>query len=296
MVRANDPPDGGSVPPGYTNDTSQSGTLTSYLQSHRLPLVGGQVLADSSGNQQVILYGFVASDFGRQDAADKARRYLHNPNVPVINRIAVRPELASGASGSAPAPAASQSGASGGAYGSSGDAGASGSSGNELGSVQSYQDQAQQAQQQQQYMQQAQPGGGASGLTAIVPLIGMMGMLGMGSGSSFGMGGGGYPPTYGSPYGGGSPFGSPFGSALWWFALQPLWRRAVWLLRRQPYGRRLMRRRTAIPANLSLIEPAQDCLSSARGRTRGCRRRAAPALPSRRNGRPTASPSSARTL
>src|ERR1700751_885362 len=47
---ANDPPDGGSVPPGYTNDTSQSGRLTSYLQSHRLPLVGGQALAHSSGN------------------------------------------------------------------------------------------------------------------------------------------------------------------------------------------------------------------------------------------------------
>ena len=110
---ANDPADGGSVPPGYTNDTAQSGTLTSYLQSHRLPLVGAQVLADGSGNQQVILYGFVASDFGKQDAADKARRYLHNPNAPVINRIAVRPELASGASGSAPA--APSSGTSGGA-------------------------------------------------------------------------------------------------------------------------------------------------------------------------------------
>jgi len=191
----NEPPDAGSVPPGYTNDTSRSGTLTNYLQNHRLPLVGAQVLANNSGNQQVILYGFVASDFGKQDAADKARRYLHNPNVPVINRIAVRPELASGASGSAPAPGAPQTGAS----------GATGSSGSELGSVQSYQDQQQQAQQQQQYMQQAPPGG-ASGLTAIVPLIGMMGMLGMGRGSSFGMGGGGYPPTYGSPYGGGSPF------------------------------------------------------------------------------------------
>ncbi len=201
---ASDPADGGSVPPGYTNDSARSGTLTSYLQSHRLPLVGAQVLTDGSGNQQVVLYGFVASDFGRQDAADKARRYLHNPNAPVINRIAVRPELASGGNGSVPAPVASPNGTSG-AYGS---AGAAGSSGNELGSVQSYQDQAQQAQQQQQYMQSSQPS--ASGLTAIVPLIGMMGMLGMGSGSSFGMGGGGYPPTYGSPYGGGSPFGSPF--------------------------------------------------------------------------------------
>src|SRR5204862_5526959 len=68
---ANDPADGGAVPPGYTNNTAQSGTLTSYLQSHRLPLVGAQVLNNSSGNQQIILYGFVATDFGKQDAADK---------------------------------------------------------------------------------------------------------------------------------------------------------------------------------------------------------------------------------
>ena len=105
------------MPPGYTNDTAQSGTLTSYLQSHRLPLVGAQVLTNSSGNRQIILYGFVATDFGKQDAADKARQYLHNPNAPVINRIAVRPELASGASGSAPA---ASSGASSGAYGAPG--------------------------------------------------------------------------------------------------------------------------------------------------------------------------------
>ena len=171
---ASDSADGGTVPPGYTNDTAQSGTLTSYLQSHRLPLVGAQVLTDSSGNQQIILYGFVATDFGKQDAADKARRYLHNPNAPVINRIAVRPELASAA------PARSTAGASG-AYGSTG---SSGSSGDGLGSVQSYQDQAQQAQQQQQYMQNSQPS--PSALTTIIPLIGMMGLLSMGSGS-FGM-------------------------------------------------------------------------------------------------------------
>ena len=193
---ANDPADGGTVPPGYTNDTARSGRLTSYLQSHRLPLVGAQVLNNSSGNQQVILYGFVATDFGRQDAVDKARRYLHNPDAPVINRISVRPELASGASGSgAPPP--------------SGTSGSSGSSGNELGSVQSYQDQQQQAQQQQQYMQSSQPS--PSALSAIVPLIGMMGLLSMG-GSSFGMGSSGsygYPPSYGSPYGG-MPYGSPY--------------------------------------------------------------------------------------
>lgn len=197
--------DGSTVPPGYTNDTAQSGTLTSYLQSHRLPLVGAQVLTDRSGDQQIILYGFVATEFGKRDAADKARLYLHNPDAPVINRIAVRPELASGTNGSTP-------GTSGGTSGS-----ASGSSGNGLGTMQSYQDQEQQAQQQQQYMQNSQPS--PSALSAIMPLIGMMGLLSMGSGSvgigggGFGMGGGSYPPTYGSPYGspyGNSPYGSPY--------------------------------------------------------------------------------------
>src|SRR6516162_1449583 len=106
---SNDPSDAGAVPPGYSNNAGQSSSLTGYLQSHRLPLVGAQVLNDSRGDQQVILYGFVASDFGKQDAADKARQYLHNPNVPVVNRIAVRPELASGASGSASPPPAPQS-------------------------------------------------------------------------------------------------------------------------------------------------------------------------------------------
>ena len=197
---AGDPADGGSVPPGYTNDSARSGSLTSYLQSHRLPLVGAQVLTNGSGNQQVILYGFVATDFGKQDAADKALRYLHDSGAPVINRIKVRPELASGSG------ASGSSATAGGASGAYGSTGSSGSSSGNLGSVQSYEDQTQQAQQQQQYMQQSQPS--ASALTTIVPLIGMMGLLSMGN-SSFGMGGG-YPPTYGSPYGGASPFGSPF--------------------------------------------------------------------------------------
>ena len=197
------PADSGSVPPGYTNDTAQSGTLTSYLQSHRLPLVGAQVLTNNSGDQQIILYGFVASDFGKQDAADRARQYLHNPNAPVVNRIAVRPELASGNGGSAPS--APSNGTPDGGYGSAESSG----SGNALGNAQSYQDQEQQAQQQRQYMQQTQQS--PSGLTAIVPLIGMMGMLSMGSGGGLGIGGGGYAPSYGSPYGA-SPYASPYGS------------------------------------------------------------------------------------
>ena len=159
-----------SVPPGYANNAGESGSLSNYLQSHKLPLVGAQVLTNSNGNKQVILYGFVATDFGKQDAANKARRYLNSPDTPVINRIQVRPELAAGNNGSG-SPAAGSSGT----YGSSGSADSP-----ELGSAQAYQQQQQQAEQQQQYMQQNQATAGA--LSSLMPLIGMMGMLSMGSG------------------------------------------------------------------------------------------------------------------
>lgn len=196
---------GGAVPPGYTNDNSQSNALTGYLQKSRLPLVGAQVMTNASGNREVILYGFVATDFGKQDAVDKARRYLGDPNVGVVNRIAVRPELlASGGSLAPSSSSAASSSASSGSYSTGG-----------LGSVQSYENQAQQAQ-SQQYMQNQ------SGLSALLPLIGMMGLLSMGN-SSFGTGYGGYPPTYGSPFGSpyspyptapyGSPYGSPYGGS-----------------------------------------------------------------------------------
>ena len=209
-------PANSSVPPGYANNAGQSGSLTNYLQKHKLPLVGAQVLANSNGNKQVILYGFVATDFGKQDAADKARRYLHEPDMPVINRIQVRPELASG-SGLSGYPTGKTSGAN----GSTGSAESP-----ELGNAQAYQQQQQEAeQQQQQYMQQSQSTGGA--LSSLMPLIGMMGMLNMGSGGfgigtgGYGMGGYGYPgpgygyPGYGSPYGapygyGGSPYATPY--------------------------------------------------------------------------------------
>ncbi len=205
-------PANSSVPPGYTNNTSESGSLTNYLQSHKLPLVGAQVMTNGSGDQQIILYGFVASNFGKQDATDKARRYLRDPDAPVINRIQVRPELASGSNTSG-----SSSTGSSGAYGSSGSAESSA-----LGNAQAYQDQQQQAeQQQQQYMQQNQASTGV--LSSIVPLLGMMGgMMSMGGGGigfgggggGFGMGGYGYPGYGGYPYGGmpygGSPYATPY--------------------------------------------------------------------------------------
>ena len=61
---------------GGTIDSPQSQALSDYLKHHSLPLVGAQVVTSPSGGKQVILFGFVASDFGKTDAEQKARHYL----------------------------------------------------------------------------------------------------------------------------------------------------------------------------------------------------------------------------
>ena len=77
-------------------DTAASQKLTDYLRKHRLPLVGAQVTQDSSGGiGQVMLYGYVATDFGKRDAEKKTRNFLKQPNVEIVNRIQVRPEIRS---------------------------------------------------------------------------------------------------------------------------------------------------------------------------------------------------------
>ena len=136
-LSAADLPPGDTIPPGYWNDNAQSTALTSYLDKNRLPMVGARVFTDRGGNRRAILYGFVATDFGKQDAAAKARHYLGDPALPVINRIIVRPELlASGDSNAPPSPSPSVPLSS------------SSYSDAELGSVEDYQSQAQQAQSQ----------------------------------------------------------------------------------------------------------------------------------------------------
>ncbi|HKV53861.1 MAG TPA: hypothetical protein VJN94_04390 [Candidatus Binataceae bacterium] len=90
----------------YTVDTGASTSLTDYLRKHRLPLVGAQVLKDHSGDARVVLYGFVATDYGKQDAARQALAFLKLKDAPVDNRIAIRPEIANmkpGAGSVAPA-------------------------------------------------------------------------------------------------------------------------------------------------------------------------------------------------
>jgi hypothetical protein len=73
-------------------DATTSAKLTKYLHSHRLPMVGGQVSITSSG-RKLMLYGYVATDFGKQDAVTKSRQYLNDSTISVVNNIRVNPQL-----------------------------------------------------------------------------------------------------------------------------------------------------------------------------------------------------------
>jgi len=186
-----------SLPPGSSEGTVAGGTIDSpqsqglsdYLKHHSLPLVGAQVVTSTSGGKQVILFGFVASEFGKTDAEQKARHYLNDPSLVVDNRIKVSPELAG-------------NGGSSGARKSGGldPYGASGSiqdyQNNEPPGAQAYQAQGQQYQQYQQYNSAA-----PSMLTTILPML-LGGGLTMGSGGYGGYGSfGGFSPGYAPGYG-----------------------------------------------------------------------------------------------
>jgi hypothetical protein len=182
------PPPASTTPPPPLKDASvdksQSGALTDYLKSHRLPLVGARVLVSPSGQRQVMLYGFVATEYGKDDAEAKARKYLNDSAIGVDNQIKVQPALAKSSPGSSPS----------GTYDSS------------MGGVQAYENQqAQDAYQQSQIRQYQAQTQGPSMLTTLIPLLGLFG--GSFSSGSFGGSFGGYG---GSPYGG-SPYGGGYG-------------------------------------------------------------------------------------
>ena len=181
---------------GGTIDSPQSQGLSDYLKHHSLPLVGAQVVESPSGGKQVILFGFVASDFGKTDAEQKARHYLNDPNLVVDNRIKVSGELAGGKGSSSTVngvPSAN-------AYNGN-DPYASSSSvqdyenNNLPPDAQAYAAQGQRMQQMQQY-QQYNSGGSGSMLTMILPLLMGGGGMTMGGGG-FGGFGSGYAPGYG---------------------------------------------------------------------------------------------------
>src|SRR5271169_6861010 len=73
-------------------DQGTSSKLTKYLHAHRLPMVGGQVSNTPSG-RKLMLYGYVATDFGKQDAVTKSKQYLNDSTISVVNNIRVNPQL-----------------------------------------------------------------------------------------------------------------------------------------------------------------------------------------------------------
>jgi hypothetical protein len=77
----------------YTVDRKTSDALSAYLKDNRLPLVGAQVLQDTSGTRRLVLYGYVATQLGKDDAEQKAVKYLNSPGLQVTNRISINPEV-----------------------------------------------------------------------------------------------------------------------------------------------------------------------------------------------------------
>jgi len=195
---------------GYAPDPGESRALTEYLKQRKLPLVGAQVLRSSEGGRKVVLYGFVGSAFGKEDAAQKTHGFLHDSSVEVDNRINVRPELLASnrPSGAASNPYPVYPPAAG--SGSNSDASSS-TDASAYPGPESYK-----AQQASPYTQQ---------LTSMMPLIALLGTLGMSiaggsSGFSFGSSplggsplGSPYSSPYGSPYGGSPYASSPFGGS-----------------------------------------------------------------------------------
>ncbi len=92
-----------AIAQNYTVDSAASETLTTYLRQHRLPLVGAQIGAAPTGARRLVLYGYVATPFGKRDAESKALAFVGAPRPEVVNRIVIKPELAKMRSGMQPA-------------------------------------------------------------------------------------------------------------------------------------------------------------------------------------------------
>jgi len=75
------------------NGDGSADTLSAYLHAHRLPLVEARMVTNESGQRALMLYGFVASGYGKRDAEDQARDFMDDPDIEIINHIKVRPEL-----------------------------------------------------------------------------------------------------------------------------------------------------------------------------------------------------------
>lgn len=55
-------------------------------------MVGAQI-SNTGSVRQLMLYGYVATDFGKSDAVTKSKRYLGETAISVVNNIKVNPQL-----------------------------------------------------------------------------------------------------------------------------------------------------------------------------------------------------------
>lgn len=92
----------------YAIDQGASDALTRYLHLNSLPMVTAQLSRSPGGIKQLILTGFVATQFGRRDAERIATAYLNDPSVNIVDQILIDPhveDMRTASPGSAAAPA-----------------------------------------------------------------------------------------------------------------------------------------------------------------------------------------------
>ena len=77
----------------YVIDQGTSDAITKYLHMNELPMVTAQFSTSPGGSKQLILSGFVATQFGRTDAERIATAYLNDPNVNMVDQILLDPHV-----------------------------------------------------------------------------------------------------------------------------------------------------------------------------------------------------------
>jgi hypothetical protein len=77
----------------YVIDQGTSDALTKYLHMNELPMVTAEFSTSPGGSKQLILTGFVATQFGRNDAERIANAYLNDPSVNLVDQILLDPHV-----------------------------------------------------------------------------------------------------------------------------------------------------------------------------------------------------------
>jgi hypothetical protein len=175
------------------SDQELSDRVTDYLHRNLLPLVQANVQRDANGQRKIVLSGFVASTYGKNDAVAKVNSYLNNPSWPVTNYIRVSPNLAqlnAQYRQSHPLQDNNSSSSTG-----NPDNGANGSSSWSTSNALNAQQLPPGA---EAYIQQQQ----AAQAMPIAPMMPMGGMMFGGPGFGFGTGGFGFGSGFGFPFGG----------------------------------------------------------------------------------------------